>query len=133
MNVIEPHRGRAAVPVRRPLDRPNRGWPDRVAARQFHILLDRIDMGLERGSLLAILPDGGRRLRGGRAAGPECEVPLPRWRAMLPWIVMVEGGDMAKEGGQGGVNRGLYGGWGGLDGTVEIGRDVVRKTGSRNG
>src|SRR3546814_10279835 len=86
MNVIEPHRGRAAVPVRRPLDRPNRGWPDRVAARQFHILLDRIDLGLEQGSLLAILPDGGRRLLGGRAAGPECEVHLLRWRALLRLI-----------------------------------------------
>ncbi|MCB4859679.1 cyclopropane-fatty-acyl-phospholipid synthase family protein [Sphingobium sp. PNB] len=86
MNAIEPRRGRAAVPVRRPLERRSHGWPDRLAARQFHKLLDRIDLGLEQGSLLAILPDGSRRLLGGRAAGPECEVHLLRWRALIRLI-----------------------------------------------
>ncbi|WP_235600756.1 cyclopropane-fatty-acyl-phospholipid synthase family protein [Sphingobium sp. 22B] len=86
MNAIEPRRGRAAVPVRRPLERRSHGWPDRLAARQFHKLLDRIDLGLEQGSLLAILPDGSQRLLGGRAAGPECEVHLLRWRALIRLI-----------------------------------------------
>lgn len=54
--------------------------------QQFHRLLDRIDEGLERGSLHAILPDGSRRLLGCRAAGPECEVHLLRWRALLRLI-----------------------------------------------
>ena len=49
----------------------------------FHRLLDRIDRGLEQGSLDATLPDGTRRLLGGRAPGPHCEVDLVRWRALV--------------------------------------------------
>jgi len=86
MNAIEPRRGRAAVPVRRPLDRRSHAWLSQLAARQFHKLLDRIDLGLERGSLHAILPDGSQRLLGCRASGPECEVHLLRWRALLRLI-----------------------------------------------
>ncbi|WP_327754722.1 cyclopropane-fatty-acyl-phospholipid synthase family protein [Sphingobium sp. SJ10-10] len=86
MNAIEPRRGRAAVPVRRPLDRRSHAWLGQLAARQFHKLLDRIDLGLERGSLHAILPDGSQRLLGCREPGPECEVHLLRWRALLRLI-----------------------------------------------
>lgn len=46
-------------------------------------MLDRIDRGLERGSLDAILPDGSRRMLGGRARGPDCVVHLTRWRALV--------------------------------------------------
>jgi cyclopropane-fatty-acyl-phospholipid synthase len=46
-------------------------------------LLDRIDLGLEQGSLEASLPDGTRRLLGGRAPGPACEVNLHSWRALV--------------------------------------------------
>jgi len=83
MNVMEPRRGRAAVPIKRPLERRAHGWPDHLVARQFHKLLDRIDLGLEQGALHAILPDGSQRLLGGRAPGPECEVHLRLWRALL--------------------------------------------------
>jgi cyclopropane-fatty-acyl-phospholipid synthase len=83
MNVMEPRRGRAAVPIRRPIERRANGWADHFVARQFHKLLDRIDLGLEQGALHAILPDGSQRLLGGRAPGPECEVHLRRWRALL--------------------------------------------------
>ncbi|UZW56263.1 cyclopropane-fatty-acyl-phospholipid synthase family protein [Sphingobium sp. JS3065] len=86
MNAIDLRRGRAAVPVRRPLDRRSRGWLDQLAARQFHRLLDRIDLGLESGLLHAILPDGSQRLLGCRAPGPECEVHLLRWRALFRLI-----------------------------------------------
>ncbi|KEQ53492.1 SAM-dependent methyltransferase [Sphingobium chlorophenolicum] len=86
MNAIDPRRGRAAVPVRRPLDRRRHGWPEQIAAHLFHKLLDRIDLGLEKGALHAFLPDGSQRLLGGRAAGPECEVHLLRWRALLRLI-----------------------------------------------
>ncbi|AEG48503.1 Cyclopropane-fatty-acyl-phospholipid synthase [Sphingobium chlorophenolicum L-1] len=86
MNAIDPRRGRAAVPVRRPLDRRRHGWPGQIAARLFHKLLDRIDLGLEKGALHAFLPDGSQRLLGGRAAGPQCEVHLLRWRALLRLI-----------------------------------------------
>ncbi|EAT07310.1 Cyclopropane-fatty-acyl-phospholipid synthase [Sphingomonas sp. SKA58] len=46
-------------------------------------MLDRIDQGLEAGSLEADLPDGTRRLLGGRAAGPDCVVHLHSWRALV--------------------------------------------------
>ncbi|WP_176591051.1 cyclopropane-fatty-acyl-phospholipid synthase family protein [Sphingobium sp. EM0848] len=86
MNAIDPRRGRAAIPVRRPLDRYTHGWLGRWVGQQFHRLLDRIDEGLEKGSLHAILPDGSQRLLGHRAPGPACEVHLLRWRALLRLI-----------------------------------------------
>ncbi|HEX8554308.1 MAG TPA: cyclopropane-fatty-acyl-phospholipid synthase family protein [Sphingomonas sp.] len=50
-------------------------WP-------YHRLLDRIDRGLEAGAIDATLPDGTRRLLGGRADGPVPVVRLHRWRAL---------------------------------------------------
>jgi cyclopropane-fatty-acyl-phospholipid synthase len=50
-------------------------------------LLDRIDAGLAKGSLEAVLPDGSFRILGGRADGPVCEVRLVRWRALLRLIM----------------------------------------------
>jgi cyclopropane-fatty-acyl-phospholipid synthase len=55
----------------------------RLPAAPFHRLLDRIDAGLEQGSLEAHLPDGVTRLLGGRAPGPDCIVHLHGWRALL--------------------------------------------------
>jgi cyclopropane-fatty-acyl-phospholipid synthase len=55
----------------------------RLFAGGFHKLLDRIDAGLERGSILARLPDGTTRLLGGRADGFAAEVELRDWRALL--------------------------------------------------
>jgi cyclopropane-fatty-acyl-phospholipid synthase len=55
----------------------------RMTGPLFHRLLDRIDLGLEQGSLEASLPDGTRRLLGGRAPGPACEVNLHSWRALV--------------------------------------------------
>ncbi|GGC18382.1 cyclopropane-fatty-acyl-phospholipid synthase [Novosphingobium marinum] len=46
-------------------------------------ILDRVDRGLETGSIEAILPDGSRRLLGGRAPGFDCTVRLNSYRAML--------------------------------------------------
>jgi cyclopropane-fatty-acyl-phospholipid synthase len=46
-------------------------------------MLDRIDQGLEQGALEAILPDGTRRLLGGRADGPSCIVEVHEWRALI--------------------------------------------------
>ncbi|MEJ7926497.1 cyclopropane-fatty-acyl-phospholipid synthase family protein [Sphingobium sp. AN641] len=51
--------------------------------RRFHALLDRIDTGLECGTLNATLPDGSYRILGGRAPGPVCDVTLHGWNAML--------------------------------------------------
>ena len=55
----------------------------RIVAPIFHRLLDRIDAGLVEGGIDAHLPDGTRRLLGGRGAGPLPIVTLHRWRALL--------------------------------------------------
>ena len=49
----------------------------------FHRLLDRIDRGLEAGGVEASLPDGTRRLLGGRAEGPVAIVEITSWRALI--------------------------------------------------
>ncbi|MET0360385.1 MAG: cyclopropane-fatty-acyl-phospholipid synthase family protein, partial [Sphingobium sp.] len=56
---------------------------DRLLAVPGHHLLDRIDRGLACGRIDALLPDGSRRMLGGRGDGPICEVHLKRWRALL--------------------------------------------------
>jgi cyclopropane-fatty-acyl-phospholipid synthase len=55
----------------------------RWTAPLFHRLLDRIDRGLEHGALEAALPDGTRRMLGGRGDGPSCIVDLHDWRALV--------------------------------------------------
>ncbi|NWK95267.1 SAM-dependent methyltransferase [Sphingobium lactosutens] len=83
MNAIDPRRGRRALSVRHP---PRTGAPGRIArwlGPLFHRLLDRIDLGLESGALEASLPDGTRRLLGGRADGPSCIVEVHDWRALI--------------------------------------------------
>src|SRR4051812_17301301 len=52
----------------------------------FSRILDRIDRGLEHGSIEAILPDGSRRILGGRAPGPRPVVHLHSWRALARLI-----------------------------------------------
>ena len=83
MNAVDPRRGRRALSVRQP---PRSGKPSRMGRALgplFHRLLDRIDRGLDQGSLDATLPDGTRRMLGGRAPGPHCEVHLVHWRALI--------------------------------------------------
>jgi cyclopropane-fatty-acyl-phospholipid synthase len=55
----------------------------RLPTGHFHKLLDRIDEGLEVGSLEAHLPDGRIRILGGRADGPACVVHLRSWRSLV--------------------------------------------------
>lgn len=57
------------------------GWGRRVAPL-FHRILDRIDAGLVEGAIEAVLPDGTRRLLGGRNEGPLAIVTVRRWRAL---------------------------------------------------
>ena len=45
-------------------------------------LLDRIDSGLDKGSIEGQLPDGSRRILGGRSAGPIAEMNIRSWRAL---------------------------------------------------
>lgn len=49
----------------------------------FHAILDRIDAGLLAGGIDATLPDGTRRILGGRAPGPMPVVTLHSWRALV--------------------------------------------------
>jgi cyclopropane-fatty-acyl-phospholipid synthase len=55
----------------------------RLFAPGFHKVLDRIDAGLEAGSILGRLPDGSTRMLGGRAPGFEAEVEIRDWRALV--------------------------------------------------
>ena len=55
----------------------------RAPAGLFHRLLDRIDAGLDRGSIEGHLPDGSVRLLGGRGRGPEAIVHLSSWAALV--------------------------------------------------
>ena len=60
--------------------------PALLFARGFHRILRRIDAGLVQGGIYAILPDGSRRLLGGRAPGPEPVVHLHSWNALVRLI-----------------------------------------------
>ena len=55
----------------------------RAMSPGFQKILDLIDAGLERGSILGHLPDGTTRLLGGKAPGFEAEVYLKDWRGLL--------------------------------------------------
>lgn len=63
--------------------RTGSGLLARLPASYFHRLLDRIDEGLESGSLEGHLPDGSVRILGGRKDGPACIVHLHSWRALV--------------------------------------------------
>jgi cyclopropane-fatty-acyl-phospholipid synthase len=52
----------------------------------FSRILGRIDGGLEQGAIEAILPDGSRRILGGRRPGPRPVVRLHSWRALARLI-----------------------------------------------
>lgn len=58
-------------------------WLARLWSGGVHKVLDRIDRGLERGSILATLPGGETRLLGGRKAGFDAVVVVNSWRALL--------------------------------------------------
>jgi len=49
----------------------------------FHRILDRVDAGLREGGIDATLPDGTKRMLGGRAPGPVPIVNLHDWRALV--------------------------------------------------
>ena len=55
----------------------------RLAGGSFNTVLDRIDAGLREGGIEATLPDGSRRLLGGRAPGPMPVVRLHSWRPLI--------------------------------------------------
>ena len=55
----------------------------RLVSPGFHTIVRRIDAGLERGSLLAHLPDGTTQTLGGRAPGFDAEIELRDWRSLM--------------------------------------------------
>jgi cyclopropane-fatty-acyl-phospholipid synthase len=55
----------------------------RLAGGSFRGVLDRIDEGLKEGGIDATLPDGSRRMLGGRAPGPMPIVRLHSWRSLV--------------------------------------------------
>ena len=55
----------------------------RLFAGSFDKVLDRIDLGLAEGSLLAHLPDGSVRMLGARSDGPAAEITLHNWSALV--------------------------------------------------
>ena len=55
----------------------------RLFGRGFEHVLDRIDAGLSAGGIHAILPDGSRRILGGRLPGPMPIVHLHSWRSLV--------------------------------------------------
>jgi cyclopropane-fatty-acyl-phospholipid synthase len=58
----------------------------RLFGGSFHRILDRVDAGLREGGIDATLPDGSKRLLGGRAPGPVPVVRLHSWRALVRLI-----------------------------------------------
>lgn len=80
----KPRRGRHLVASGRAVgEGVGAAWLARLMpTRLFDRVLDRIDVGLEQGSLEAHLPDGRVRLMGGRNPGPDVVVYLYHWRAL---------------------------------------------------
>lgn len=58
----------------------------------FERTLDRIDAGIEAGSIDVTRPDGSRRTLGGRAPGPAAIITLRSWRALLLLALSGSGG-----------------------------------------
>jgi SAM-dependent methyltransferase len=58
-------------------------WLARLVAGGVSRILDRIDAGLETGSIRTTLPDGSQRLLGGRAPGFDAVVRLNSYRSLV--------------------------------------------------
>ncbi|MEL6541090.1 MAG: cyclopropane-fatty-acyl-phospholipid synthase family protein [Pseudomonadota bacterium] len=59
------------------------GFFSKLFAPGFGAIVNAVDAGIERGSMLAHLPDGTTRLLGGRAPGFDAQIELKDWRALL--------------------------------------------------
>ncbi len=61
----------------------NGGLFSAMMARGCNALLDRMDAGLDEGSVQGSLPDGSRRFLGGRLPGPQAEMNILSWKALV--------------------------------------------------
>ena len=82
MNQQPSHRGRHLVVADRAFATGG-GWLARLFGGGFHKLIDGIVAGLLEGGTDPTLPDGSRRLVGGRRPGPMPIVDLHSWRALV--------------------------------------------------
>ncbi|PTQ07312.1 SAM-dependent methyltransferase [Sphingomonas oleivorans] len=82
MDAETPNRGQHLVTADRGFA-TGAGLFARMMAPGFRKLLDRIDAGLAEGMIALTLPDGVRRILGGRGAGPVAEVILRSWRPLV--------------------------------------------------
>ena len=82
MNAQVPGRGAELVAGGRSIGIGPR-WLARVWSGGVNRVLDRVDTGLERGLIEAILPDGTTRILGGRAPGFTVQIRLKSPRALL--------------------------------------------------
>lgn len=57
-----------------------------LLAPGFRSLLDRVDQGMEEGAIEATLPDGTRRVLGGRKPGPVAVIELRNWRPLVQLV-----------------------------------------------
>ena len=82
MNTESPKRGAHLLDSRKRLGTGG-GWLSRLAAPGFHGILDRIDRGLDHGTIEGQLPDGTVRVLGGRGEGPLAQIHLRSWKSLL--------------------------------------------------
>lgn len=64
------------------------GWLSPFAPL-FRRVVDRIDRGIEAGSIEGFFPDGTHRILGGRAPGPAAAIEIRSWRAL--WRLVTSG------------------------------------------
>ena len=88
------------------LTRPRSGVRMRAAGYFGHRILDRLDRGLDHGTMEMMLPDGSFRILGGRGDGPKARISLTRWRALLR---------LAQQGSEGGYRGWDAGDWDSVD------------------
>lgn len=72
---------------RRQVEERRRGGVMNAFAPLLRRTLDRFDREIAEGSIELILPDGTRRLLGGRAPGPAAAVDLLSWRALARLVL----------------------------------------------
>ncbi len=85
MNVQNPKRGTHLLDARKRFG-TGAGLLARIGAPGFQRILDRIDRGLDHGTIEGKLPDGTVRILGARGTGPTAQISLNSWKALIRLI-----------------------------------------------